>query len=781
MSKRLTSGFLVFLLANGLSVQAQLADVQEKLGAYVKAYTPEKLYLHTDKNAYAAGEILWLKAYAVDGIYHRPFAASKIAYVELLDEANIPASRIKIALDEKGGNGSIQLPFGLKSGNYTLRAYTSWMKNLGASHFFEKGLTIINTLKTPEVTDEKAVPEAGLQLYPEGGDLVAGLPSKVAFRLSGKDGKGTVGKGFLLNEKADTLASFSPLQFGMGQFEFTPQKGSRYKAVFQLGDGNTVSRAMPDALENGYTVRVEDAGSDDITIEVRNGGGNAEVYLLAQTRNLSKAVQKAITQNGIARFTINRKLLGEGVSQFTVFDAAIKPVCERLYFIPPAKNKVQLQTARQLYGTRQKVDLLLDSIPDSRSSLSLAVYQLDEWQSGDDLTIEQYLWLTSELSGPVESPAFYFGPVTEDARRTADLLMMTQGWRRFQWNGLQEAPVLKYPRERAGHLVTGRVTDVQTGSPAKEVQVYLSVPASPYKLFTAISDSNGVVQFEVSDYYGDGEMVVQTAVAKNTQHKVEILTPFAESYGERATYPLAFNPAWQNALLNRSIGMQAQHIYHTDAIRQYKYPPVKDTLPFYGKGMYAYSLDDYVRFNTVEEVLREYVREINVGVKGSGESLRFKLYNDMERRFHEANILVLVDGVPQLNPNKVFDLDPLKIKNLDVIPRNFVLGQINYQGLANFKSYTGQYEGLELDPQAISIDYSGLQLQRSFFTPEYATEQQRESRLPDLRTTLYWQGDVTSKTVSFYTGDNKGRFLAVLQGIDGNGRTISTSVPFEVK
>ncbi|HEY1023062.1 MAG TPA: hypothetical protein VGE06_12155, partial [Flavisolibacter sp.] len=175
------------------------------------------------------------------------------------------------------------------------------------------------------------------------------------------------------------------------------------------------------------------------------------------------------------------------------------------------------------------------------------------------------------------------------------------------------------------------------------------------------------------------------------------------------------------------------------------------------------------------------VREVNVGVKGSGESLRIKLFNDMERRLYQDNILVLVDGIPLLNPNKAFDLNPLKIKRLDVISRNFVLGHINYQGMANFISYTGYYDALELDPQAITIDYDGLQWQREFYAPEYASEGQRNSRLPDLRTTLYWQADVTANKVSFYTGDNKGRFLAVVQGIDADGRAINTAVPFEVK
>ena len=779
--KHILYSISLFILAKASYAQVELTDVQGTLTTYVKAYTPEKLFLHTDKNFYTAGEILWLKIYSVDGVFHRPLSSSKIAYVEVLDEGNIPVARSKVALEEKGGHGSIQFPFSLKSGHYTLRAYTAWMKNLGAAHFFEKQITIVNTLKSQDVPGGPIVPEASLELFPEGGNLVNGLPSRIGFLLAGKNGKGAEGTGFLVNEKADTLASFSPFLFGMGHFNLTPQKGSRYKVVFLLAGGKTVSRELPDAYENGYTLQLEEVGNDKIKLVVQTNTGNAEVYMLAQTRQLTKGAQKAITNNGVATFTVEKKALGEGVSQFTIFNTDKRPVCERLYFIPPTTREFGLHTAKANYSTREKVDLLLDSFAGNGTSLSLAVFQLNEWQSEKDLAIDQYLWLTSELSGPVENPAYYFGPSSEERKRAADYLMMTQGWRRFRWELAQQAPVIKFPRERSDHLVTGRVTDTKTGVPAKDVQVFLSVPASPYKLFTAISDSNGTIQFNVRDYYGEGEMIIQTSLPRNNNHTVEIESPFAETYVKIKRYPLALHAAWQNELVNRSIGMQAQHIYHTESIRRFYQPPIKDTLPFYGKAIHSYDLDDYVRFNTMEEVLREYVREVNVGVKGSGESLRFKLFNDAERRLYQEDILVMVDGIPQLNPNKVFDLNPLKIKKLDVIPRNFVLGHANYHGLANFSSYSGHYETLELDPQAITIDYEGLQLQREFYAPDYSSAQQRNSRLPDLRSTLYWLADVTSNEVSFYTGDNKGLYLAVLQGIDASGRPINASVSFQVK
>ncbi|MDQ3278706.1 MAG: hypothetical protein M3Q06_10285, partial [Bacteroidota bacterium] len=779
--KHFLYGLSFLMLVKTTVAQSELAAVQTGLSAYVKTYAPEKLFLHTDKNVYTAGDILWLKAYAVDAVFHKPFTASKVAYIELLDDGNVPAARVKIAMNQKGGDGSIQLPFGIKTGAYTLRAYTAWMKNLGAASFFEKRISIINTLKSPEEGGGKTNPAASIQLFPEGGNLVDGLPSTVAFHVVDSIGKGVAGKGFLLNEKNDTLAAFQTHRFGMGQFDLTMQKGATYKVLFQLPDGKTMTQILPESYASGYTMRLQEAANGSLTVQVNTNesGGSTEVFLLAQTRQITKAAQKAITNNGVALFTIDKNILGEGVSQFTVFNREKKPVCERLYFVPPVKKAFNLQAAKANYSQREVVELALTA--SERDNISLSVFQLDDWQEGEGLGINEYLWLTSELSGPVEAPAYYFSAGSDEVKKAADLLMMTLGWRRFRWEAVQTTPVVKFPLENSGHLVTAKVTDLRTQAPAKDVQVYLSVPAAPFKLFTDISDSTGMVQFDVRDYYGEGELVVQTNTEQDATYKVEIQSPFAETYNGQVAYPLVLNPAGQAALVNRSIGMQALQMYHADSIRRFSPPLIGDTLPFYGKPMYTYDLDDYVRFNTMEEVLREYVREVNVGVKGSGESLRFKLFNQPERRLYQDDILVMVDGIPQFRPNKVFDLDPLKIKSLDVIPRNFVMGHANFHGLANFTSYTGHYEALELDQKAIAVDYAGLQLQRQFYAPVYATGEQRSSRLPDLRTTLYWQPDVASNKVNFYTGDNKGRFVAVLQGLDASGQPVHASVQFDVE
>jgi hypothetical protein len=182
----------------------------------------------------------------------------------------------------------------------------------------------------------------------------------------------------------------------------------------------------------------------------------------------------------------------------------------------------------------------------------------------------------------------------------------------------------------------------------------------------------------------------------------------------------------------------------------------------------------------MEEVLREYVREINVGVKGRG-ALKLKLFNEDKRELFSDNILVVLDGVPLFNTDKLFSYDPLKFKKIDIISKNYVLGSAIFNALASFITYQENYEGLELDSKAVAIDYEGLQLQREFYSPSYASEHLKGSRVPDFRNTLYWSSNLQPGNTRFYTGDLQGRYVAVFQGITADGKPFVSSNIFEVQ
>ena len=229
--------------------------------------------------------------------------------------------------------------------------------------------------------------------------------------------------------------------------------------------------------------------------------------------------------------------------------------------------------------------------------------------------------------------------------------------------------------------------------------------------------------------------------------------------------------------------MQVQNLYKPELLRQYNTNGI-DSSAFYNKLYRTYLLDNYTRFTTMEEVLREYIQEVNV-VKPK-QHFHIKVIGGKSGYFLEGDPLVLLDGVPIFNMDKVFTIDPLKIKRLDVVNQEYFWGPTASSGILSYNSYKNDRGGFEIDPRAVILDYEGMQLQREFYSPVYQTPEQQKSRLPDFRNLLYWSPDVNTGTdgkaqAVFYTSDKAGKYIGVVQGIGANGQVGSHYFIFDVK
>ncbi len=386
LNKTMISFFwLAWLTVSASDSHAQpvtAADLSNLFNHYSSQHLSEKIYAHTDKSSYVCGEIIWFKLYNVDAISHQPSPISKIAYVELLDREQKPVLQAKIALETGSGNGSFFLPFSYTSGVYTLRVYTNWMKNFSQDLFFEKPLTIVNTLKRLPA-ELKALPHSAIRFFPEGGNLVKGLESRVAFHAVDHDGKGVNCQGSIYDSNNNPVASFASSKFGMGNFYFTPQKNEKYRGIISYGDGIYDTVQLPPALESGYVMRLSNAPDTSvIRVSVVATAPDEVVYLLVHTRQVLKTLVEKRMANGRADFSIDKNILGEGVSHFTVFNSNRQPVCERLFFKQP-KQKLQLNIGldQQKYSRRQKVNTQLSSFNQANepvvADLSLAVFSVD--------------------------------------------------------------------------------------------------------------------------------------------------------------------------------------------------------------------------------------------------------------------------------------------------------------------------------------------------------------------------------------------------------------------
>jgi hypothetical protein len=783
----------VLLLSTASSSVAQSllsATLQNSFTTYQQNRLQEKVFVHTDRTVYLAGDICWFKFYNVDAFFHTPLSISKIIYVELLDKDNKPVLQAKIPQQDGQSDGSFVLPASMTSGNYKLRAYTNWMKNFDTDYFFEKTLTIINSRAIYEADTSRKKDNYTFQFFPEGGNLVEGIESKVAFHLKNQSNKGINCQGVLINEKNDTITAFKTSKFGMGSFLFTPKSDEKYKALITLADGQKLTEVLPIIYTRGFVLKLEEQANEMLKIKVKTSETTSpNVYLFAHTRGIVKSVSSAALQNGEAVFLVDKTKLGDGISHFTVFNNAKQPVCERLYFKHP-EHFLQINTTTDApsYGFRQKINLSTTTSDQNNQAIaadmSMAVYEIDSLQGLDEMDISNYLWLTSDLVGNIESPAYYFANKNQETIEITDNLMLTHGWRRFKWEDILEntKPAFRFLPEYVGHLVTATVKNSNTGLNAANTEGYLSVPSAKKQLHAATSDANGRLKFDVKDFYHDGRLILQAHGAADSAYNVKIDNPFCEKYS--SPLPdfslLRFNA---KALQQQNAKMQVQNAYFGQKIRQ-STEPTLDTTPFYRQPDVRYLLDDYVRFLTIEEVLREYVVPVNV--RKNDNKFHLHVWDEYLKKFFDDTPLVLLDGTPMFDINKLMSYEPLKIKRLDIMSRQYFLNNKAYNGVLNFSTYTNQLPDFEFDPHTAVLDYEGLQKQRIFYAPEYATPQQMSSKLPDFRHLLHWSPKVQTtekgKTEThFYSSDVAGKYVVVLQGMTKDGKTGSQVVLFEVK
>ena len=778
-------GYIVLVLSFSYSSFAQtLPNIQDKFESYSRNTLQEKLFVHTDRGTYFTGEILWFKIYAVDGVFNKPLNFSKVVYVDVLDDKQNAVLQAKISLDNGSGSGSLFVPVTINNGNYKLRAYTSWMKNFSPGYYFEKTITIINPQLIPEASTAKNTAVFDMQFFPEGGNLVSGIQSKVAFKAAGPDGKGIDFKGAVIDQKNDTIIRFAPLKFGMGHFLFTPAGNSTYRAVITVANNKPVIKQLPAIAGQGYVMQLTDNVPGQLDVSVSsNGNPSDKVYIFVHTRQIVKVAKEANLNNGLTHFLIDKSSLDEGISHITIFNSARQPVCERLYFKrPPGKLFISANLDQQQYSCRKKVNIQVEAKNQSgnplNANLSMSVYRLDGLQNADQGDILSYLWLSSDLQGSIESPGYYFTNES-GANEAVDNLMLTQGWRRFEWtNILNDKPaVFNFLPETYGHIITGKIVNIAANTPANGVITYLGVPGKRVQLFPAKSDSTGRLLFNTKDLYG-GEIIVQPNTLLDSTYRIDILSPFSEQYSQTRLPAFTIKPDMPEAFEARNVEMQVQNIYAGDRTKQFD-EPLTDSSGFYEKPVNSYLLDNYTRFTTMEEVLREYVSEVILQRRQG----KFHIRLNGEQSFLD-DPLVLIDGIPVFDADKLIAVDPLKIKKLEVVPQRYFYGPASMEGILSFTSYKGDLAGLEIDPHAIVVDYEGLQTQRVFYSPVYEKEGQIKSRLPDFRNLLFWAPKVnpnTKNAVSFYTSDREGEYIGIVQGLTANGEAGSHYFTFTVK
>lgn len=778
--------FLFFLKNN----YAQQDKRLEYLFSQEKNKYVEKIYAHTDKSQYFAGELMWFKIYNLNSFNNSLSSLSKVGYIELLYKNKEVVYQSKILLDKGIGAGSFSLGKELKGGVYILKAYTNLMKNAGPNVFFEKEISIVNTFNLNLAAPKADSTDVDIQFFPEGGDLVENIQSNVAFKITDNKVKGIDIGGWIIDDKNDTIAKIKTFKFGIGRFILSPQTGRAYKAIFIDSKGKRIVKELPKYKSKGYTIALKDNGAF-WNASIFSNTGETGIYVLVHNGKKISYAKAEPLQGGLTNLNIRKSDLDEGLHHLTVFDSYGRPVAERIFYKPITKRlNFKMEFPSNSYSFRKKVDLSLsakvsnDILKEGYASLS--VYKINTLPIENEVDIISYIHLSSELKGYIENPSYYFSNNDEESQLAFDNLLLTQGWRRFNWNKNIENnnSTLQYLPEYNGILISGKLAK-NNSKPSSGIDLYLSSPKQKGLFYHTITDSLGNFIFNTKDIYGKNEIIIQANPIQDTTSSITINNPFYNNQENNSL--IKQKQPFLNLISNKKdleeshFALQVQEIYQ-EGLYKGIIPSIAEKYNFYGQPYKSYLLADYTKFNTLEEVLREYVSEVFVYKRQREFDLRLVSANGPL----EENPLILVDGVPYFDINEAMKISPENIEKLEVIRDKYYYGGKTYYGILHFYSKGLGLADYKINPNALIIDYEGLELQREFYSPKYDNDASINNSIPDYRNVIYWQPYIVlkgneEKKLSFYTSDLEGKYRAVIQGISENGIPGYTSFEFEVK
>ena len=440
--------------------------VLAKLKTFLTTHLTEKAYLQFDKPYYAAGDTVYFKAYVTFGERHRLSTLSGVLHVDLINTNNKIDQSIKLQLVNGLAWGDFLLPDSLPKGNYRIRAYTRCMRNDADASFFEQVVTVGSVEKekiaesTPAGAKINSKPD--VQFFPESGSLVNGLRSKIAFKAIGTNGRGIDVAGEILDNNNIEICRFTSTHLGMGYFYLQSRDGKSYTARLTYADGTQDVVKLPVAEPSGLTLAVNNDSLPKASVRIE-----ANKVCFAQNRDknymlliYSGGVATSVTcklDSSIILLDIAKRHLRTGVATVTLFSPEGEPLCERLFFVQNYDQiKLDIKTDKTVYAARGKVNISLlaknraDSVTMGHFSVSVVDESKVSVNENDENSILANLLLTSDIKGDVEQPNYYFTNVNDDARTNLDLVMLTHGYRRFEWRLLLDnlSPALTYQPEK---------------------------------------------------------------------------------------------------------------------------------------------------------------------------------------------------------------------------------------------------------------------------------------------------------------------------------------------
>lgn len=660
----------------------------------------------------------------------------------------------------------------------------------------DPGILFIESVKSREFIAIPSPEDYEVTFYPEGGYIPSGTECRVAFKSLNSRGLPEDVTVSVTDSAGIESSRSETLHDGMGSFFMTAFAGKEYFAVCKNNSGLEKRYKLPAPAEVVSTLSTEKTGDTLLVTVLRSAGSppDQNLFLLLHTRGIIHYAQP--WDNRYSTLSFGTGSFPSGVLQLLLLDSDMRPLSERLVFcMGNDLAKADFVADRSNYEKRQQVNASVRiTAPDGSpraGSFSVSVTDNNDLIPDSSVTILTSLLLTSELRGHINNPGFYFREDDPLATAGLDLLMMTNGWRRYDIPAVLAGRLQQMKNPPGfGMEISGSVRSPVLGKPVKNAEVAAFSWGTGFIEVTK-TDSLGRFAFRGIEFPDSTEFVIQ-ALNKTGRPTVELILEnesFPPPAALRATPFAIINKSSDDQLISNYLtradtrytmenGMRT--VYIEEVIITAKAPGKKDYgFSYYMSGVNEAS-NNMLDYEQIEELhpgnLSEIIYHIPFTRVEEGkvfiERMRYNLNGDI------AAVLILDDMI--IHEYNIDEIDPYSVERIAIMKggQAALLGGDGAGGAVVITTRKGMSAYRDLPKYNIkTLMPPGYQEPAEFYSPRYETEESRETGPPDLRTTVYWNPDVKVSATGeaefgFYTADAPADYTVIIEGITNDGQII---------
>ncbi len=775
-----------------LFCKANAQNIDATIEKYANEYGSERSYLHYDKATYAPGETVWYKAYLMQGIY--PAADSKTLYIDWTDDKGKLLLHSLAPILDATSVGQFDIPESYTGRFIHVKVYTKWMLNFDSAFLYNNDIRILTKSNIAQTSKITVIPS--LQFFPEGGDMVANVNNKIAFKANDQYGRPVNIKGSIFDKAGELLDSLHIIHDGMGYFFLNPKEGESFIAKWKDEKGKQYTSDLPAVKNSGVALQVVQQDKNRIFSVVASpteGAALGKVHIIGTMyqHEIFKVTKDIAT--GQAQGIVPTQDLPSGILTVTVFNDQWIPLAERITFINNQEYAFYPEMEVQHWGLNKRArDEVQITVPDSvAANFSVAVTDVDIDTDSSDHIIS-HLLLTGELKGKVYNPSWYFSNSSDSLSKQLDLVMLTHGWRRFNWEDVVSGkfPKINYERDTSYLTLSGKlygatpsqlrdadniVLLINSGVQGKQMLVLPVKPNGTFNDPTYLLFDTANIYFQLSKAKGLGDVSVKfmegrlPPLQNNIAAAGNYYSKFFDTAGNARHLELANELA---ALLNKYQGK----VLETVKINLKTKTPVEvleDKYPsglFKGGDGYQFDLLNDPRARSsigIFNYLQGQVAGLQISTAGGGNAPSLSWRGSIPQLY--------VDEVPT-DASLVSSMSVSDVAYIKVMRPPFFGGSGGGAGGA-IAIYTRRgddvkrEEGKGLANNKVT-GYNGI---REFYSPNYGTFSPDDDK-KDIRTTLYWNPQLITTpgnnkvTFTFYNNDITKAFRVVIEGMTKDGR-----------